>query len=119
MDFFMWMKLEASAGWMCAQRKQAHFKRLYELISCCVVPARVAREKTPAGCTARALQDGLAEQSISDASKRKRTKRDFHLRRWYPPAAPRPAWEKASCEPFQHFQSHFHGHGWATSDVQA
>ncbi|CAJ1426858.1 unnamed protein product [Effrenium voratum] len=23
-----------------------------------------------------------------------RTKRDFHLRRWYPPAAPRPAWEK-------------------------
>ncbi|CAK9111826.1 unnamed protein product [Durusdinium trenchii] len=23
-----------------------------------------------------------------------RTKRDFHMRRWYPPAAPRPAWEK-------------------------
>ena len=24
-----------------------------------------------------------------------RTKRDFHMRRWYPPAAARPTWEKA------------------------
>ena len=33
----------------------------------------------------------FSEASSSNA----RTKRDFYLRRWYPPAAPRPAWEKA------------------------
>ena len=27
-----------------------------------------------------------------------RTKRDFYLRRWYPPAAPRPGWEKADVQ---------------------